>query len=84
MNYALSAEAQATLATLKAKPILNRAEKQTYLFQYLQPKNHLGLEIGPNLRALVSKNDGFKIDYIEAMSTAQFKELLSKKSPPPT
>lgn len=81
MAYSLSVEAQQVLAALKAKPILTRAEKQTYLFQYLQPKARVGLEIGPNLRALVPKSAGFEIDYVESMSTEQFKELLSQKSP---
>lgn len=81
MAYPLSAEAKVTLANLKAKQVLSRADKQTYLFQYLQPQQHVGLEIGPNLRALVPKNQGFAVEYIESLSTEQLREQISKKAP---
>ena len=71
MANPLTSEAQQLLTALRAKPVLTRAEKQIYLFQYLQPEQQLGLEIGPNLRALVPKNLGYQVEYIESMSTEQ-------------
>ncbi|TXH67627.1 MAG: class I SAM-dependent methyltransferase [Thiothrix sp.] len=81
MAHSLSLEAQQLLNALKAKTVLSRTEKQSYLFQYLQPDKGRGLEIGPNVRALVPKNSGYQIDYIESLSTEQLIDLVSKKSP---
>ncbi len=77
----LTSEAQQLLTALKTKPVLTRAEKQIYLFQYLQPQQQIGLEIGPNIRALVPKSLGYQVEYIESMSTEQLLASIQKKSP---
>lgn len=81
MANPLTSEAQQLLTALRAKPVLTRAEKQMYLFQYLQPEQQLGLEIGPNIRALVPKSSDYQVEYIESMSTEQLLATIQIKSP---
>lgn len=58
----------------KSKRKLLRKEKAEFLSIYLDPKNCLGLEIGPNISPLFPKKEEFKVEYIESKSTEELKE----------
>lgn len=72
-----------TIQELKTFQKFSRKDKVEFISAYLHPENTTGLEIGPNISPLFSKKEGYKVEYIESMSTQALKDrcINSRQDP---